>query len=33
MTISIGVAEYDRSGDQSFLDLIKSADEALYRAK
>ena len=33
VTISIGVAEYSGSKDQSPGDLVKRADEALYRAK
>ena len=33
VTISIGVAEYSGSQDQSPRDLVKRADEALYRAK
>ena len=33
VTISIGVAEYSGSKDQSPRDLVKRADEALYRAK
>ena len=33
ITISIGVAEYSGSKNQSPRDLVKKADEALYRAK
>jgi len=33
MTVSMGIASYSRSIDQSPGELIKCADEALYQAK
>lgn len=33
ITISIGIAEYDISVDQTLMELIGRADQALYKAK
>ena len=33
VTISIGLAQFDESKDDGFSELLKRADDALYKAK